>query len=115
MKYVLPVASGDRLGGIKVGEDFEIETDGTLNIRDMDSMRQQVQGLSVSVAAGKEMIAEAVTEKGVETESDAMFAVMAENIRAISSGGTHAGSYSTVNPIYYGSSDGISGAYEILD
>ena len=87
MKYVLPVASGDRLGGIKVGEDFEIETDGTLNIKDMDAMRQQVQGLAVSVATGKEMIAGAITERGVETESDATFSLMAENIGMISSGG----------------------------
>lgn len=87
MKYVLPVAGTDRLGGIKVGEDFEIETDGTLNIRDMDSMRQQVQGLAESVAAGKGLIAGAITERGVETASDASFVVMAENIRQIAGDG----------------------------
>lgn len=86
MKYVLPVASGDRLGGIKVGEDFEIETDGTLNIRDMDTMRQQVQGLAESVSSGKNLIASAITEKGVETQSSDAFAVMAAHILNISSG-----------------------------
>lgn len=86
MKYVLSVASEDRLGGIKVGEDFEIETDGTLNIRDMDTMRHQVQGLTESVSAGKDLIASAITEKGVETQGSDVFAVMAAHILNISSG-----------------------------
>lgn len=109
MKYVLPVASADRLGGIKVGEDFEIETDGTLNIKNMDTMRQQVEELSVSVADGKEEIAEAITEKGVDTESDATFAVMAESIRSIPAGGGWYGVYEYM-PIY--GAAGFAGIYE---
>lgn len=77
---------------------------------------ERLNELFTYVSNGKRLVASAITDKGVETASDATFAVMAENIRAISSGGTHtAGAYSVVVPIYYGSSDGISGAYEILD
>lgn len=36
-----------------------------------------------SVSSGKELVASAITDMGVETASDATFAVMAENIRAI--------------------------------
>ena len=87
MKYELPTASESRLGGIRVGEDFEIDQDGTLNIKDMEEMKEQVEELPQKVAAGKSLIAEAITEKGVPTEATDSFATMAENIRQISGGG----------------------------
>lgn len=87
MKYELPTASESRLGGIRVGEDFEIDQDGTLNIKDMEEMKEQVEELPQKVAAGKSLIAEAITEKGVPTEATDSFATMAENIRSIPNAG----------------------------
>lgn len=84
MRYELPVARSDKLGGIKLGDDFDIENDGTLNIKNMSAMQEQVQNLSVFVTEGKRSVASAITEKGVETEENASFSEMAENIRKIS-------------------------------
>ena len=41
-----------------------------------------------SVSSGKELIANAITDKGVNTAIDAEFAIMADNIKKISSGGS---------------------------
>ena len=89
--YILPVADRDRLGGIKVGEDFKITDDGILNIKDMDDLREQVAALSQIVAEGKEQIATAITDKGIPTAATDIFSVMAENIRKINSDGVKAG------------------------
>ena len=87
MKYKLPIASDDELGGVKVGNDFEIDEDGTLNVKNMDQMQETVLELVDNVGTGKALVAEAITEKGVETAEDATFQEMASNIRKISSGG----------------------------
>lgn len=101
MKYELPVAGPDKLGGIKVGDDFEIEKGGTLNIRNIEEMREQVQNLSDVVGAGKAIVASAITEKGVDTAANAEFSTMAGNILAIPKGG-----YLVIN----GCCGGIAGA-----
>ena len=44
-----------------------------------------------SVSNGKELIASAITDKGVETNSDATFTAMAENIGNIQTGGASKG------------------------
>lgn len=59
----------------------------------------------VAVTNGKASIASAITEKGVATAADATFDVMAENIRAIKSGGnvcnvTYTGSIITTKIVY---------------
>lgn len=86
MKYKLPIASDDELGGVKVGNDFEIDEDGTLNVKNMDQMQETVQELVDNVGTGKALIAEAITEKGVSTAEDATFQEMAGNISRISIG-----------------------------
>lgn len=86
MKYKLPIASDDKLGGVKVGNDFEIDEDGTMNIKNMDQMKNTVQELVDNVGTGKALVAEAITEKGVETAEDATFQEMAGNIGQISGG-----------------------------
>lgn len=45
-----------------------------------------VEDLKKSVSDGKELVADAITEKGVETAADATFATMAENIGQITTG-----------------------------
>lgn len=86
MKYTLPIASADTLGGIKVGEDFEIDNSGVLNIKNMDQMQATVDEIVDNVSAGKALVAEAITEKEVETAEDATFQTMHDNILQISGG-----------------------------
>lgn len=86
MKYKLPIASDDELGGVKVGNDFEIDEDGTLNVKNMDQMQETVQELVDNVGTGKALVAEAITEKGVETAEDATYQQMHDNILQISGG-----------------------------
>ncbi len=87
-KYVLPVAKSNELGGIKVGDDFTIEKDGTLNLKENpEVLRRQADQLYVDVAAGKALVASAITDKKVPTEADATFQKMASNILAIPNGG----------------------------
>ena len=50
---------------------------------------QKLNEVFQSVSNGKSLIASAITDKGVETASDATFEVMAENILSISSGGEY--------------------------
>lgn len=53
----------------------------------INTINQNQQQLFTSVSNGKRKIAAAITDKGVNTASDASFDVMATNIRAIESGG----------------------------
>ena len=85
-KYILPIASDKDLGGIKVGDDFEIDQEGRLNVKDMDQMRQTVESLSQQVTAGKALIASAITTKKVNTDSNASFQTMADNVLKIRGG-----------------------------
>lgn len=45
-----------------------------------------IDGIFQSVSDGKDIIASAITDKGVSTNKDATFEQMAENIRKLSSG-----------------------------
>ena len=49
---------------------------------------EEFQEVFQSVSSGKEMIANAITDKGVNTAIDPEFAIMAENIGKISGGGS---------------------------
>ena len=51
---------------------------------------KEITALKKSVSDGKEMLAVAITEKGIETASDDSFSIMAENVRQIENSG---GSY----------------------
>lgn len=86
MNYKLPIASADTLGGMKVGEDFEINNSGVLNIKNMVQMQATVDELVDNVSSGKALVAEAITEKGVDTAPDATFQTMHDNIMQISGG-----------------------------
>lgn len=48
--------------------------------------KEEVEALKKTVSDGKELVADAITEKGVETAADATFATMAENIGQIEMG-----------------------------
>lgn len=62
-----------------------------------------------SVSDGKTLIASAITDKGVETASDAMFAIMAENIASIQTG-VDVSALSNVHSAY-GSNKAFSSSY----
>lgn len=51
------------------------------------NVQDAIQQLFQSVSEGKALISSAITDKGVETEADATFQTMDENIRAIPAGG----------------------------
>lgn len=60
--------------------DNEISSDDTWSSTKINS---EINKLKKSVSDGKSLIASAITAKGIETESDATFEVMAENINDI--------------------------------
>lgn len=72
---------------LKTISDVICKIGGTLNIKHVPTVEEQLKNLLTSVSEGKSMVAEAITEKGVETAADAEFFVMADNIIKISSGG----------------------------
>ena len=49
----------------------------------MATIKQRIDNVTENVTDGKTVIASAITEKGVDTNSSATFSVMADNIRAI--------------------------------
>ena len=60
--------------------------DGSLGAQ-IKAVNETVNTLKKSVSDGKTKVANAITDKGVETATDATFDVMAENIRKIETGG----------------------------
>lgn len=52
----------------------------------IEDLQEDVQECFQSVSNGKSAVASAITDKGVQTASDATFATMASNIRNIPSG-----------------------------
>ena len=79
-----------------------VKTDKTLTMPDMPAdaeatgirlteVSEEIALLKKSVSDGKSLVASAITEKGVETATDATFQTMHDNILNIKSGGT--GSY----------------------
>ena len=54
----------------------------------VDSNSEEISSLKNSVSNGKKLVANAITEKGIETATNASFQTMADNIGKISSGGS---------------------------
>lgn len=80
MSYTLPIAGKEQLGGIKIGEGFTITPDGRLDIKDYESLKTTIDTSLQNVINGKTLVANAITEKGVDTKFDATFQQMADNI-----------------------------------
>lgn len=67
-------------------ETGEIKKVGALSLTPEDigaATKEEVEELKTSVSEGKALIAAAVTDRGVETATDATFATMANNIKDI--------------------------------
>lgn len=86
MSYELPIASNLTLGGVKIGAGLTIDTDGILDIKDLDLIKDTITKSLENIIAGKTLIANAITEKGVNTNFDDTFEQMAYNIGNISRG-----------------------------
>ena len=86
MAYELPIASNLTLGGVKIGAGLTIDADGILDIKDLDLIKDTITKSLENIIAGKTLIANAITEKGVNTNFDDTFEQMAYNIGNISSG-----------------------------
>ena len=86
MSYTLPIAGKNQLGGIKIGEGFTITPDGRLDIKDYESLKTTLDTSLQNIISGKTLIANSITEKGVDTRFDDTFQQMANNILNISSG-----------------------------
>jgi len=91
-KYQLPVASKDTLGGVKIGDHITVENDGTINV-DLNSTREEIQNSVDAIKAGKKLLAEAITDKGIPTSSDASFQLMANNVERITLDGSVSNMY----------------------
>ena len=81
----------NKLAGIATGANKTI-VDSALNTSSTNPVQNKViageiNTLKKSVSDGKTLVATAITDKGVETAADATFAVMAENIGQIETGG----------------------------
>lgn len=67
------------------GDAFNADTMNDLENRIDNALEELDTELKKSVSDGKTLVANAITEKGIETATDATFAVMAENISQLSS------------------------------
>lgn len=81
-KYILPIANDNTLGGIKTGDYISTDKDGKIKV-DLEDIDKEIKSAVDSVKAGKEAIANAITDKGVETSSTDSFQTMANNIEKI--------------------------------
>lgn len=90
--------------------DQTIKTDKTLTMPDMPAdaeatgvrlaeVLNEIELLKKSVSDGKSLVASAITEKGVETATDATFQTMHDNILSIKSGGSTGGSGSVITKV----------------
>ena len=96
-KYILPVATENILGGVKIGNGIDVTQDGVISIKDYNQMKEDISGLEESVKQGKALVASAITDKKVPTEAYATFQKMANNILAIPNGGvSYNGTFVTV-------------------
>ena len=71
---------------VQITVDSELSTTSTNPVQNK-VITARLDEVFQSVSNGKALIASAITDKGVPTQSDATFAVMAENISQISGGG----------------------------
>ena len=81
----------NKLSGIATGANKTI-VDSALNTSSENPVQNKViageiNTLKKSVSDGKTLVATAITDKGVDTAADATFAIMAENISQIETGG----------------------------
>lgn len=86
-KYILPVSGKDTLGGVKIGDHISVKTDGTISVN-LDTIQKELQQTLTSLKEGKALIANAITEMGIETSPDATFQDMADNIKKITTNGS---------------------------
>lgn len=82
-KYILPVADKNTLGGVKIGDYINVDENGRISV-DLGSTLEEIESSLEAIRAGKALIAEAITDKGVETSSESSFLVLANNIEKIS-------------------------------
>ena len=87
--YNLPPATGNSLGGVKIGEGIQVEPDGNISVPDIKEIKKELVQVFTSVSSGKNEIAAAITDKRVITAADDTFSTMADNIRRISTGISH--------------------------
>lgn len=71
---------------------------GSLN-ETIKKINQEIEDTKKSVSDGKSLVASAITEKGVETATDATFQTMHDNILSIKSGGSTGGSGSVITRV----------------
>lgn len=76
----IDIATVEKVGIVKPdGTTITIDSDGTIKVEGFDDLKK-------SVSDGKTAVANAITDKGVDTATDASFATMAENISKIETG-----------------------------
>lgn len=73
-----------------------------VNYSDTQTVKGAIDDLKSSVSNGKNLVASAITDKGVPTAQDATFAQMAENIGQISTGADTSDATATAGDILYG-------------
>lgn len=87
-----------------------LDTASITNVPSVSAVKSAIDELGESVAEGKALIASAITDKGVETDSNATFETMASNIENLNSGGNcvfvagaedFTGSTSDYKPVIY--------------
>lgn len=96
LQYKLPIASPDTLGGVKIGDTLEINSDGVMEVKGLNEIKTSYEEAIANVSSGKTVIAEAITDKGVPTGSTDTFHKMADNIKSITGGV----SYKAIQHIY---------------
>lgn len=83
--YILPQATSSVLGGVYVDTELSGESENPIQNK---IIKQRLDEVFTSVSDGKLLVASAITDKGVSTEDDATFQVMANNINDIATGNT---------------------------
>lgn len=83
--YILPQATSSVLGGVYVDTELSGESENPIQNK---IIKQRLDEVFTSVSNGKRLVASAITDKGVSTEDDATFQVMANNINDIATGNT---------------------------
>ena len=78
--YVLPQATSSVLGGVYVDTELSGESENPIQNK---IIKERLDEVFTSVSDGKRLVASAITDKGVSTEDDATFQVMANNINNI--------------------------------